>query len=78
MIRISTKLTVKELAGELGKGRGYVYKMRQAGFAMEWDEKSRCLVTTEHEARLWVRTAKFRVVKGVPLADSPAPATPRV
>ena len=64
MIRVITRLSVKELAARLGRGPGYVYRMRQAGFTMQWDEKTRCLVTTEHKARVWIVKNNFRVIRG--------------
>ncbi|MES2367660.1 MAG: hypothetical protein V4563_17420 [Pseudomonadota bacterium] len=66
MIEITTKLSVKELAPVLGRGVGYVYKMRMAGFAMDFDEETRCHVTTEGKARTWIKRTKFKVVRGKP------------
>ena len=69
MIRVTTSLSVKELAHTLGRSPGYVYKMRMAGFEMRWDVFDRCFVTTELEARQWVEKNRFRVIKGRPSQD---------
>ncbi len=70
MISVTTKLSVKELAPVLGRGVGYVYKMRMAGFEMEFDHTTRCHVTTEGKARTWIKRTKFKVVDGKPIVKT--------
>lgn len=64
MITIATKLSVKELAPALGKSVGYIYKMRMAGFTMEWDFDSKCFVSTPSKAKRWIKREKFRLLRG--------------
>ena len=58
------KLSVKELATELKRSPCFVYRMRSAGFAMEWDFESRCFVANPEDARGWIVRHRFTVVKG--------------
>lgn len=65
MIQVSTKLTVKELAGtETGWSVSYLYKARMAGLPMERDAKTRTLVATPASVRRWIKKNKFKIVRG--------------
>lgn len=63
-ITTSTKLSVKELARPLGVSVWYLYKARSAGLPMDWDEESRCYVSTPEEVKRWIKSKKFKIVKG--------------
>ena len=64
MIEITTKLSVKELAGPLGKSASFIYKCRAAGLPMEWDHETHCLVSTPAKVARWVKLNRVRVVRG--------------
>jgi hypothetical protein len=70
MITVTTKLSVKELAGPLGVTVSYLYKARRVGLPMCWDEETRCFVQTEGRVRRWIKREGFRVVNGVPVVKS--------
>lgn len=61
---ISAPLCIKQLAGELGVSLSFVYKMRSAGFSMEWHAEHRCEVTTAAAAKAWMKQTGFRIVRG--------------
>ena len=58
------KLSVKELADQLGRSPWFVYKMRCAGFAMEWNAATKCYEATLADAQAWIELNKFCVVRG--------------
>lgn len=66
MIQVTTKLSVKELAGRIGKSASFIYKARPAGLEdeFEWDEETRCFVSTEEQVRTWIKRNKFKIVRG--------------
>jgi len=65
MIQVSTKLTVKELAGaETGWTVSFLYKARMAGLPMERDQETRTLVATPASVRRWIKKNNFRIVRG--------------
>jgi hypothetical protein len=64
MISVSTKLSVKELAGPVGKSVSFLYKAKRAGLPMEWDFESKCFVSTPAKVRRWINREKFRLVNG--------------
>lgn len=66
MITIATKLSVKELAGPVGKSVSFLYKARMVGLPMEWDEVTRCYVSTPDKVRRWIKRNKFKLVDGKP------------
>ena len=61
-------LTVKELAGVLGKSDHYVYQMKACGFPMELrtfpESNIAYLTATERAAREWIAVNDFRLVDG--------------
>lgn len=61
---IRTPLCCKELAAELSVSVYFIYKMRSAGFEMQWDSNMRCQSATAEAARRWIKKTKFRVVRG--------------
>lgn len=63
-ITITTKLSVKELGPALGLSVGYVYKMRMAGFAMDWNHETHCYEATVPKARRWIKRHKFKIIRG--------------
>ena len=66
MIQVTTKLTVKELAGVNGWTVSYLYKARMAGLPMERDEETRCLVQSPAVVEKWIKKNKFKIVRGKP------------
>lgn len=66
MITITTKLSVKELAGPVGKSVSFIYKARMAGLPMEWDEETRCLVSTPAKVKRWIKRNRFKLLDGKP------------
>jgi hypothetical protein len=60
----NTRLTCKELAGKLCVSVHFVYQMRACGFRMAWDGAARSKTTTEAEARAWITSTGFRIVRG--------------
>lgn len=62
--QIEQPLCVKQLAAALDRHPSFVYKMRLAGFIMEFDANLRCQAATVTQARAWLKATGFRVVNG--------------
>lgn len=58
-------MCVKELGPAIGRSAWFVYKMRGAGFRMEWSAVDRCYVARPGTARRWLKRTGFRVVRGI-------------
>jgi hypothetical protein len=62
------KLVAKELASALGVSIRYVYEMRKCGFQMV-GEINYNQETTLKDARFWIHSNNFRIIRGVGRVD---------
>lgn len=68
MISISTKLSVKELAGgPTGFTVSFLYKARMKGMPMKWDPEGKCFVATPGSVKRWIKASGFHIVDGYPV-----------
>lgn len=62
----TSKLSVKELAGPVGRSVSFLYKARMAGLPMTWNNNTRTYEATVESVKRWIAKHKFRVVEGDP------------